>query len=117
MKGNMGSDTMSGGQKADRASGGYGMDKLSGGNASDELTGGTGFDTLNGGTGNDTVFAADGQLDHINCGLGEEDVVFVDAADIDAEGTNMQEFIDLTSCETINEPVFEEPPLETASAR
>ena len=59
------------------------------------------------------VFAADGELDSINCGLGEGDVAFVDQADLDAEGTNMQDFIRLTSCEKINEPVIEEPPVET----
>ncbi len=126
MKGNMGSDKMSGGQGADRMSGGYVMDKLdggtgndflNGGHANDTITGGTGSDTINGGPGNDTVFAADGELDSISCGLGEDDVAFVDQADLDAEGTNMQDFIRLTSCETINEPVIEESPVETASAR
>ncbi len=80
-----------------------------------EMTGGPGDDTINGGPGDDTVFATDGQLDSISCGLGEGDVAFVDQADLDAEGTNMQDFIRLTSCETINEPVIEEPPIETVS--
>ena len=122
----MGSDIISGGQGADRANGGYGMDNISGdeggdnlngAHADDELTGGAGSDTINGGPGNDTVFADDGELDSISCGLGEGDVAFVDEADIDAEGTNMQDFIRLTSCETINEPNTEQPPVETASAR
>lgn len=94
-----------------------GNDILNGGHSNDTMTGGPGSDNLNGGPGNDTVFADDGQLDSINCGLGEEDVAFVDQADLDAEGTNMQDFINLTSCETINEPAIEEPPIETASAR
>ena len=55
------------------------------------------------GGGNDTVIADDGQLDSISCGLGT-DVVFVDQEDLDAENTNFQDFIRLTSCETINEP-------------
>ena len=63
------------------------------------------------------VFADDGELDSISCGLGEEDVVFVDQADLDTEGTNIQNFVRLTSCETINEPDSEQPPLETASTR
>jgi len=106
---------------ADRASGRYGVDNLfgdagggylNGGNADYTLTDGTGSDTINGGP-DDTVFAADGELDSINCGLSEGDVAFVDQADLDAEGTNMQDFIRLTSCEKINEPVIEEPPVET----
>lgn len=117
MKGNMGSDKMSGGQGADRMSGGYVMDKLDGGTGNDFLNGGHANGTINGGPGNDTVFAADGELDSISCGLGEDDVAFVDQADLDAEGTNMQDFIRLTSCETIHEPVIEESPVETASAR
>jgi hypothetical protein len=53
--------------------------------------------------GNDTILADDGELDSISCGLGV-DVVFVDLEDLDAEGTDFEDFIRLTSCETINEP-------------
>ena len=119
ISGNLGSDAISGEQSADRVRGGYGPDNLLGGSgndvlngdsSNDRITGGPGKDTVNGGPGNDTVFAADGQLDSISCGLGSEDVAFVDAADMDAEGTDMQDFVRLTSCETINEPPVEPPP-------
>lgn len=108
MVGNMGRDTMDGGKASDR---------MRGSNAADTLTGGPGSDNINAGAGNDVVFADDGELDSISCGLGDDDIVFVDQADLDAEGTNIQDFVRLTSCETINEPSSEEPPIETASTR
>lgn len=116
MKGNMGSDTMSGGQGADRVNGGCVMDKIFGDAGGDNLNGGNANDTITGGPGNDTVFAADEELDSISCGLGEGDVAIVDQADLDAEGTNMQDFIHLTSCEEVDEPDLEEPPVETISS-
>jgi hypothetical protein len=70
-------------------------------------------DTIDAGLGNDTVMANDGELDSISCGSGV-DVVFVDQADLDAEGTDFEDFVRLTSCETINEP--ELPVEEVASA-
>ena len=44
-----------------------------------------------------------GEGDSISCRLGT-DVVFVDQIDLDAEQTNFEDFIRLTSCETIDEP-------------
>ena len=52
----------------DRLIGGPGEDILNGGGDNDVLTGGTGFDYLKGGLGDDTVFAADDEVDRVNCG-------------------------------------------------
>lgn len=113
MKGNRGPDRMYGGLGQDRVYGDYGEDKLfgdndndtlDGGYMADRITGGLGNDTIDGGPGNDVVFADDGRRDSISCGPGTKDVAFVDAADVDAEGTDLEDFIRLTSCETINEP-------------
>ena len=120
MNGNRGADTMRGGEGADRMNSGFGMDKLfgdadgdtiDGGIGNDTINGGIGNDTINGGPGNDTVYADDGQLDSISCGLGKADVAFVDQADLDAEGTSMEDFVRLTSCEEIVEPSVEQPPV------
>jgi Ca2+-binding RTX toxin-like protein len=112
MRGNQGADTMNGGLGLDMLRGGFGKDTLFGltgndilkGDSDDDtIDGGPGSDTIDGGPGNDTILADDGELDSISCGLGE-DVVFVDLEDLDAEGTDFEDFIRLTSCETINEP-------------
>ena len=34
-----------------------------------------------GGPDNDTILAADGQVDYVNCGLGNKDTAYVDADD------------------------------------
>lgn len=83
-------------------------DSMLGTNSVDKMSGRGGKDTINAGGGDDTVMADDGQLDSISCGTGT-DVVFVDQEDLDAEGTDFEDFVRLTSCETINEP---EPSVE-----
>jgi hypothetical protein len=45
------------------------------------IDGGFGEDILFGGPGNDTILAADGQVDQVNCGLGENDTAYVDEKD------------------------------------
>ena len=52
--GNVGNDTLNGGNSADRLDGGTGNDTLLGNHGHDTLTGGTGDDWLNGGYHNDT---------------------------------------------------------------
>jgi hypothetical protein len=69
-------------------------------------------DTIDAGLGNDTVMANDRELDSISCGSGV-DVVFVDQADLHAEGTDFEDFVRLTSCETIYEP---ELPVEVVAS-
>ena len=75
----------------DRLIGGPGEDILNGGGDNDVLTGGTGFDYLKGGLGDDTVFAADDEVDRVNCGDGN-DTVTADAVDL------------LTGCEAVQLP-------------
>src|SRR5215204_6044740 len=108
VRGNKGADTMNGGPGSDRVGGGFGKDTLFGSDGNDVLKGDSDDDTIDGGPGNDTSRADDREPDSVRCGLGE-DVVFVAQEDLDAEGTNFEDFIRLTSCETINEP---EQPVE-----
>ena len=96
-------------RRIDTMSGAKGNDVLKGGDGNDTITGGLGNEAINAGGGDDTVTADDGQLDSISCGLGT-DVVFVDQEDMDVENTNFQDFVRLTSCETINEPASEVTP-------
>jgi hypothetical protein len=42
----------------------------------DDLT-----DVLFGGSGNDTILAADGKVDQVDCGLGDNDTAYVDELD------------------------------------
>jgi hypothetical protein len=42
---------------------------------------GSGEDDLFGGPDNDTILAADGQVDYVNCGLGDNDTAYVDVID------------------------------------
>ena len=103
MRGAEGNDVIKGGNGNDTTLGGPGNDTMNAGADNDSLDGGPGNDIMNAGGGDDTIMANDGELDSISCGLGT-DVVFVDQEDLDAENTNFEDFIRLTSCETINEP-------------
>lgn len=125
MRGNLGSDTMYGGLGNDTMTGLYGKetmdgedgrDTLRGNYGADNLTGGPGNDTIDGGPGNDTIDARDGELDSISCGTGTDEVT-VDQEDLDAETSTIEDFVRLTSCETINEPEDEQttPPIESTS--
>ena len=109
MHGALSKDTIRGGYNGDRLFGEDGNDVIRGQNGKDFIDGGPGNDNIGAGGGDDTIRADDGQLDSISCGLGT-DVVFVDLEDLDAENTNFEDFIRLTSCETINEPEAPQTP-------
>ena len=61
--------------------GGSGFDDVSCGNGNDRIDGGFGEDILFGGPGNDTILAADGQVDQVDCGTGDNDTAYVDEED------------------------------------
>src|SRR4051794_18850070 len=101
--GNGGNDKLTAGDYADTVDGGAGSDVLVGGLGNDTITGGPGQDTINGDAtastcglysckvpfGNDTINARDGEVDTIDCGVGQDTAV-VDAVDI------------VSSCETVD---------------
>jgi Ca2+-binding RTX toxin-like protein len=97
MRGYAGADTMSGRYGKDKMYGGSGNDVMRGGHHPDRMFAGSGRDTLNAGPGNDYVFiAGDGQHDSVDCGQGDDTVVFDRA---DATQDNFDDFIRLASCE------------------
>src|SRR5215211_2437622 len=81
LMGQLGDDTLSSGNGDDSLDGGRGNDTLNAGNDDDTLIGGPGEDELNGGNFNDFINAVDGEVDIVECGLGDEDVAEVDAID------------------------------------
>ncbi len=89
LRGGAGNDRLSGGSGRDSASGGDGDDVLGGGSGRDILNGGPGDDRLSdsagpnrysGRSGDDTINAANGEIDSVSCGTGD-DVATVDRAD------------------------------------
>jgi Ca2+-binding RTX toxin-like protein len=74
-------DTIEGRAGNDDCYGGSGTDEISCGNGNDRIDGGFGADVLFGGSGNDTILAADGRVDQIDCGLGDNDTAYVDELD------------------------------------
>ena len=68
------SDQVLGGNGDDRAAGNKGADAVSGNDGNDSLFGGWGPDRVFGGSGNDVLhaLAADGDLDLLNCGPGDD---------------------------------------------
>jgi hypothetical protein len=68
--GGAGDDTLRAARGNDSLSGGAGNDLLRGGAGNDTLRGGPGNDTMKGGADDDTFFAADGEADSIDGGLG-----------------------------------------------
>jgi Ca2+-binding RTX toxin-like protein len=74
-------DTIEGRAGNDDCYGGSGADEISCGNGNDRIDGGFGEDILFGGPGNDTILAADGRVDQIDCGLGDNDTAYVDELD------------------------------------
>ncbi len=73
-----------------------GSDTIYGGAGADYLNGDEHADTLKGGRGNDRIHAeTDGEVDHVDCGPGPEDVAFFD------RGTDNVE----SNCEVRNPPV------------
>ncbi len=93
--GNGGDDKLSAFDYDDTVEGGAGNDQLVGGYGNDTVTGGPGRDVINGDVassacnwiqcrmpyGNDTIYAQDGEVDQIDCGIGT-DTAYVDAADV-----------------------------------
>ena len=74
-------DTIIGREGNDDCYGGSGDDEVSCRAGNDRIDGGFGEDVLLGGPGNDTILAADGRVDEVNCGLGNNDTAYVDELD------------------------------------
>ena len=74
-------DTIRGLAGNDDCYGGSGADTIRCGAGNDRIDGGFGEDVLFGGRGDDTILAADGQVDEVNCGLGDNDTAYVDELD------------------------------------
>ena len=74
-------DTIKGLAGNDDCYGGSGNDEIRCGTGNDRIDGGFGADDLFGGPENDTILAADGQVDYVNCGLGDNDTAYVDKDD------------------------------------
>jgi Ca2+-binding RTX toxin-like protein len=74
-------DTIKGLAGNDDCYGGSGNDEVRCGVGDDRVDGGFGEDDLFGGPDNDTILAADGKVDYVNCGLGDNDTAYVDAID------------------------------------
>jgi hypothetical protein len=103
LDGGGGNDVLKAYDMNDTVSGGPGDDRLEGGLGNDTVTGGPGKDTIMGDAsssycsylgsckvpfGNDTIYAQDGEVDQIDCGIGE-DTAYVDPIDV------------VTNCETV----------------
>ena len=65
-------DHVLGGRGNDTLDAGDGRDLVLGGPGDDTLTGGIGVDLIRGERGNDTIFAADGNVDYVRCGPGDD---------------------------------------------
>jgi Ca2+-binding RTX toxin-like protein len=74
-------DTIVGLGGNDDCYGGSGFDEVRCGPGNDRVDGGFGEDDLFGGPDNDKILAADGKVDYVNCGLGDNDTAYVDVED------------------------------------
>ena len=106
LKGGAGDDSLDASDGTDDLDGGPGKDVLDGGFGDDHIVGGPGQDQIHGDTpegecgvvycklpfGNDTIDARDGEVDSIDCGVGQ-DTVIADANDVVAE-----------DCENVDRP-------------
>lgn len=95
MVGNGGDDKLTSFDHSDEVDGGAGNDTLAGGYGDDKVIGGPGRDQIHGDApssacnyiqcrlpfGNDTIYAQDGEVDSIDCGIGN-DTAYVDANDV-----------------------------------
>ena len=93
--GNGGDDKLSAFDHSDIVEGGAGNDTIAGGYGDDTITGGPGRDQIHGDApssacnyiqcrlpfGNDTIYAQDGEVDSIDCGIGT-DTAYVDPIDV-----------------------------------
>ena len=98
MRGNAGKDELSGSYGDDRMRGGGGNDTISGGFYNDRIFGGAGRDTIDADRGLDYVNVADGLLDSVSCGPGEDTAV-VDRVDLAEQ--SFEDFVRLSSCENV----------------
>src|SRR5688572_19512251 len=87
--------------------GGSGFDVIRCGDGNDRIDGGFGEDDLFGGPANDTILAADGQVDYVNCGTGNNDTAYVDVIDeVDpAQATICEHIFEATEVTTPAEDV------------
>lgn len=97
LPGGGGDDVLLGLGGPDTLMGGAGDDRLDGGTGNDYLDGGKGRDRLAGGGGSDTIVAADGAIDQISCGAGN-DRVLADPTDVISP-----------DCEVVSFPAQKEP--------
>ena len=93
-----GDDVLSGRGGNDSLAGGKGDDRLDGGDGNDYIDAGPGVDRVDAGAGSDTVLVADGQIDTVECGEGNDRVV-ADASDV------------LSGCESVSLPSEPKPPV------
>src|SRR5687768_18064377 len=77
-------DTIVGRAGNDDCYGGSGADEIMCGGGNDRIDGGFGEDVLFGGPDNDTILAADGRVDEVDCGTGDNDTAYVDELDFSA---------------------------------
>jgi hypothetical protein len=85
IRGGPGPDTISGGEQNDVLRGRWGNDVVNGDNGDDIIWVGRGADVENGGDGNDNMhaLARDRMVDHIDCGPGDKDVVWLNSKESD----------------------------------
>jgi Ca2+-binding RTX toxin-like protein len=115
-----GNDHLEGDNDVENLDGGLGDDHIEGGNNHDTLTGGPGQDRIYGDDadstcgpnqscklpfGNDVIFARDGEVDTIDCGIGEDRAV-VDTNDVVA-----------ANCEKVEKPAESETTTEQEGCR
>jgi hypothetical protein len=98
-------DTLGARAGNDDCYGGSGFDVIRCGDGNDRIDGGFGEDELFGGPANDTILAADGQVDYVNCGLGDNDTAYVDVIDeVDpAQATICEHIFEATEVTTSTE--------------
>jgi hypothetical protein len=117
MVGNGGNDKLIAGDYADTLDGGMGNDILNGGFGNDTITGGPGQDTIQGDAtsatcgywsytckipfGNDVINARDGEVDNVDCGVGEDRAI-VDTIDV------------VANCETVDGAAPAQQPADPA---
>jgi Ca2+-binding RTX toxin-like protein len=107
IRGTFKQDDLRGTNLRDRIYGLARADTLGARAGNDDCYGGSGFgeDELLGGPANDTILAADGQVDYVNCGLGDNDTAYVDVIDeVDpAQATICEHIFEATEVTTSTE--------------
>jgi dipeptidyl aminopeptidase/acylaminoacyl peptidase len=67
-------DVICGDSGNDTIDGKEGPDQIYGNTGNDDIVGGAGEDTIDAGNGDDVIAVADGEIDHVTCGIGNDDV-------------------------------------------